>query len=794
MARAKLVVAIAGLLECCAHSAAAQPVSYSVPAGPLGEVIARFGDQSGLSIVIVGSELAKAPSRGVVGRFNKRQALRRLLEGTSATFQFINPRTVRVFQMPRPSQSPRPVPSISNSDRRPLPVRKEPLPPVEIIVTASKLDISLDRYAGSAELIDFDGLSSASGTVRGSDAVIAAVPVMMSTNLGAGRNKLFIRGVADSSFSGPSQATVGQYLGDARLTYNAPDPNLNLYDLARAEVLPGPQGTLYGTGTLGGVVRLIPNLPDASGVAATASAGLSATENGAMGSDAAAMLNVPLVNDRLAVRFVGYRVVDGGYIQNRQLNTDNINRTATYGGRISARYLPGNAWTVDLVAVMQNLESRDGQYTVRGQQNLSRNSALPQPFDNDYQFASVSIGKRWGDAALVSNTTVVHQNLDTTYDATKAAMPAATRLFEETVDISLLSHETRLSGQTADRRNWVLGLTVLSNSEKRRRRLGKPSQLVSIAGVRNELTEAAIFSQYSLPLTSRLSATLGMRLTYTQAAGTLLDSVDGDEMESDRNLVRVIPSLALSWRSSERFVAFLHYQQGNRAGGLAVSPDGSDLAVQRFESDTIDTVEAGWRFGAHEQRKVSASFAAFYTRWTDIQADLVDNTGLPFTTNIGDGTIFGVDAKISWSPTSKLNLEIGGFLNKSKFSDPEPAFLSIDKKDLPNIAKFVGRATASYITTAPWVEKLIINANMRYVGSSQLGFGVPLDVGQGNYLETALGGRLDFGPVAVLLDISNLANARGNRFAYGNPFGLADRNQETPLRPRSIRIGIDARF
>ncbi|MDK2759662.1 MAG: TonB-dependent receptor plug domain-containing protein, partial [Blastomonas fulva] len=219
---------------------------------------------------------------------------------------------------------------------------------MEIIVTASKLDISLDRYAGSAELIDFDGLSSASGTVRGSDAVIAAVPVMMSTNLGAGRNKLFIRGVADSSFSGPSQATVGQYLGDARLTYNAPDPNLNLYDLARAEVLPGPQGTLYGTGTLGGVVRLIPNLPDASGVAATASAGLSATENGAMGSDAAAMLNVPLVNDRLAVRFVGYRVVDGVYIQYRQLNTDNINRNATYGGRISARYLPGKAWTVDL--------------------------------------------------------------------------------------------------------------------------------------------------------------------------------------------------------------------------------------------------------------------------------------------------------------------------------------------------------------------------------------------------------------------------------------------------------------
>ncbi|WP_163278767.1 Plug domain-containing protein, partial [Enterobacter hormaechei] len=72
------------------------------------------------------------------------------------------------------------------------------------------------------------------------------VASLASTHLGPGRNKLFIRGIADSSFVGPTQATVGQYWGNSRITYSAPDPDLKLYDIGRVEVLEGPQGTLYG--------------------------------------------------------------------------------------------------------------------------------------------------------------------------------------------------------------------------------------------------------------------------------------------------------------------------------------------------------------------------------------------------------------------------------------------------------------------------------------------------------------------------------------------------------------------
>ena len=84
--------------------------------------------------------------------------------------------------------------------------------------------------------------------------------------------------------------------------------------------------------------------------------------------------------------------------------------------------------------------------------------------------------------------------------------------------------------------------------------------------------------------------------------------------------------------------------------------------------------------------------------------------------------------------------------------------------------------------------------SMRYVGKSQLGTGPLLGVSQGDYLVAELGGRLAFGNIGISLDIANLGDGRANTFAYGNPFGLSQRDQVTPLRPRTIRLGIDVRF
>ena len=127
-------------------------------------------------------------------------------------------------------------------------------------------------------------------------------------------------------------------------------------------------------------------------------------------------------------------------------------------------------------------------------------------------------------------------------------------------------------------------------------------------------------------------------------------------------------------------------------------------------------------------------------------------------------------------------------------TSPAPAFAAADERDLPNIPWTVARASGQYRTSLSPAIALTLDGSVRYVGESQLGIGPPIDVAQGGYIDTQLGGRLDFGRFGLSLDIDNVADARGNRFSFGNPFTVGDGNQTTPLRPRTIRIGFDTEF
>jgi outer membrane receptor protein involved in Fe transport len=89
---------------------------------------------------------------------------------------------------------------------------------------------------------------------------------------------------------------------------------------------------------------------------------------------------------------------------------------------------------------------------------------------------------------------------------------------------------------------------------------------------------------------------------------------------------------------------------------------------------------------------------------------------------------------------------------------------------------------------------LSTEASVRYVGKSKLGVGQLLDIPQGNYFVVDADTRLDFGRFTLSLNLNNIGDVRANTFAFGNPFGLAQRDQMTPLQPRTFRLGIDTQF
>lgn len=759
---------------------------FNVPPGRLGDVMAALGEQSGTTIAVTDPELAARRSPGVRGSFPLRTALDHALRGTGTEALFYDRNTVRIVRKRLPK--PKPV-----KRAPPAPPVVEPVWSPEIVVTASKQHIPIDTYPGSVKLVEFDPGWVARNAAGGTAAITKLLPSVGSTNLGSARNKLFIRGIADSSFNGQTQATVGQYLGDVRLNYNAPDPNLNLYDMKRIEVLAGPQGTLYGASSLGGIIRLVPNEPDTHALSTTISTGISGTWSGGVGGDGAAMLNLPIADGRVAVRFVGFGTREAGYIDAPARKRRNINNTTSYGQRMAWRVEDLWGLTVDFGTATHNTSTQDGQYTVRGDPPLTRDNVIAQPFKNTYYLAYLTARRPIGRTEFVSTTSIVRHDLKTVFDATGHDGSASPARYEENNNIALISHETRLSGGS---RNypWVLGVSAIYNISALSRSLGAPDAPTRIAGVVNRQAEGAVFGQLSRPLLHRLTGTIGGRLTFARSVGNLLDSPVEKSKEPFSNELRFSPTLALDWHPSAKFSTFFHYQQGYRAGGLAVAPAGSALESRKFATDDLIMGEFGIRLGRKEQGRLSIRAAFFYADWNDIQADLIDRSGLPYTANIGSGRIYGLDGDVVWRPSGTLAITVSAFLNNSELYAPEPEFMAAGERTLPNVAHSGARAVAAWRREiAPGIT-LGSEASLRHVGASRLGVGPLLDIPQGNYVVGDIGSQLSFGRFGVSLDLTNLGNVRGNSFAFGNPFGLTERNQMTPLRPRTIRLGLNARF
>jgi len=766
------IVAIA-VLATASHAASARLVRFDIAAAPLKSVVVAIGAQADVTIGLSDPMIGGILIRGIKGRMSVATALSRMLSGTMADYRQVDAQT---FEIVRRKTAPAPkkiaVPSLQ--------LRPDPA----IVVTGSKRSAALQDYIGSVALIDGMAVRP-NRQIHGSQALVDEVPILASTHLGPGRNKLFIRGIADSSFNGPTQATVGEYLGEIRLNYNAPDPELAIYDVASIEVLEGPQGALYGAGSLGGIVRLVPVAPDLSRRSLDVAAGGSLQAHGAAGGDVSAILNLPLDRDRLGLRIVAYGDVDGGYIDDPSRGLKDINRTTTNGARATLRYQPGADWTIDFGAVVQGINSRDGQYAERGLPPLQRSSVLAQPFDNDYALGSVTIRHAMGSAQFVSATSIVRHDVNSSYDATLTH--DAPRLYREDDHITLLTNETRLSKHSGSGSGWVLGVELLRSGDRLTRTLGAPGTDDRIAGTDDIAEEASLFGEGTLRLANRLFATAGARVEYARLVDHTLDQVDAGS-EPRRHVAAILPSVGLLWKPAARLSVYARYAEGYRPGGLSVQ----GTITQRFESDSVASYEAGVRYGDPGDR-FSASMAASFTHWEDIQADLIDSGGLPYTTNIGTGRVVGFEAQARWRPLSDFTIDGAVFANNSRLSRPVPAFTGEKDASLPNIPDEIARIGMQYGLDAAG-RRIALSGSIRYVGRSRLGVGTTLDLHQGRYVDTAIGASAPFGPLTVSLDMTNLLDERGNIFALGDPFGATAGNQITPQRPRTIRLGAAVHF
>ncbi len=498
--------------------------------------------------------------------------------------------------------------------------------------------------------------------------------------------------------------------------------------------------------------------------------------------------------------------------------------TSTGSGRSAdaprCRFETDTGWTLDAGASGQRIRGRDGQYADRGAPPLTRESAIAQPFGSDYLLADLVLSKDWGRTRFTTAFGWVDHDIDELYDSTVFDLPP--QLYAQNTRVRLLSAESRLSGQTDGGLSWVVGSSIISNRSRQRRTAGPVGAPQQLAGVENGIEELALFGEASLPLAPTLTLTAGFRFSRSHLSGSSLDaaalvlqpmfgSIDATRAaDASRNESAFLPSLALAWEAAPRLLLFARYQESFRPGGLAiegnvfrvtaegvptdfVTPAG-DMIIRRFRNDNLSSLEAGVRYGRSGAGAfdVSASFA--YTNWRDIQADTVSLFGFPTTANVGDGRIWSFEVRAGWRPLPGLSLEAAALFNESRVVNPFPGIMIQPDFPLPNVADFGARGAVDYqLALAPDLD-LRLGGSIRYVGESVLGVGPDpgREAGRGHrhWPQRPPGAWAH----AFTLNVTNLLDEAGNRFAMGSPFTLIQNPQVTPLRPRSVRLGWQFAF
>ncbi len=802
------IAGLAALVAATPVVAQERAVSLDLPAGPAEDAIRALGRQGRVSVGFRDRSLARVMTPALRGTFTPEQALARLFADTRARARRVGAGSFVIERAPAPKRI------VATPTARPKPA----MPPLEpagadIVVTASKRAVPLSDYAGAAQIIDGRSLSLADAK-GGTDLIERRAASVSSTHLGPGRNKLFIRGIADSSFVGPTQATVGQYWGNSRITYSAPDPSLRLYDVKSVEVLEGPQGTLYGAGSLGGVVRVVPNAPDLNVTGGHVWGGAQAVQHGDAGVDGGATVNVPLVEGKLALRVLGYGGIDGGYIDDRLRGVDDINRVGTWGGRAALRWQPDDAWTVDVTGLLQRIHGDDSQYVdLEGDDPLSRASTIAQPYSNEYTLGELVAKRSWGALEWSTSFGYASQRVfeqyegQTLYGGGEQGDPVRTDLqpardapsttYTQDNRIEMVTAETRLARRGKDGTGWVAGLSLLHNEAEVKRQMGGRQNREFLTGVRNAVDEATLYGEYAVSPVKRMIVTLGGRLTRSELSGQSQDvareialSVN-PEAENSRVETRFLPAGSIAWRAGNATL-FARYQEGFRPGGIAVRQQW----IQQFDGDRVGTAEAGVRMVTGP---FDASLSGSYTNWRNIQADIVDGFGFPTTANIGDGRIWSLGVSGRWRPLRGLELDAALYLNDSRLTQPEFSILPVDfgaiRQDrLPNVADYSGRLGATYSGQLNDRESFDLTAYARYIGKSTLGVGSVLGRLQGDYVDTGFELRVGNERRGISLSATNLLDTVGNRFSLGSPFLLRTQTTITPLQPRSVRIGFDVRF
>ena len=301
----------------------------------------------------------------------------------------------------------------------------------EITITATKREQRIQDVPFTVQAVSGDDIERA-GNIDLSGVIERFAGVEFRTSQ-PGTGAVAIRGIAElntANINGGTGAAVGLYVDEAPFTVAGLMPQAAVFDLQRVEVLKGPQGSLFGEGSLGGTIRLVTNKPDPTKFDARVDYTIGSIENGGTNNQLNAMINIPLVEDKLAIRAVGFYHDIGGFIdrikpdvavnfgpgQNSAIPTlpdtdttfttgsieEDANDSESYGGRVQLEWNIGDGWRVNASAMF--LDADRGNRSLGTLDRVRTQSTDFESTDDELQQYGLVIEKETEFGTFLSST------------------------------------------------------------------------------------------------------------------------------------------------------------------------------------------------------------------------------------------------------------------------------------------------------------------------------------------------------------------------------------------------------
>lgn len=592
------------------------------------------------------------------------------------------------------------------------------------------------------------------------------VPGLDFVEFAPGQTRITIRGVsADPGIS--TASTVSIYVDDVPVTASDAGQQIDfrMYDLNRVEVLRGPQSTLFGENSMGGAIRFFTNAPDASGFDASYQIGLGGIQSGGLVYSGNAMVNIPLIEDTLAVRAVGSYRNNDGWVDNILTNQDDVNSNMSWAGRIAVQYTPNDDLTINARYNHNHTEIDDLNQTLTDSQDRT-NALANSPAEDDYDIYNLDVSWNVGFADIQSVTgytvrdsavglseapvSVANANSlltafcvfgdpltgCTTVDPNASLMNSS--VFTEESEETVFTQELRLVSPGDQRLRWIIGGFYRDTStDTENYRVTDPTVVFAndaylalgygagdtvpggfLAGYGTlESEHVAVFGELSYDITPEVEVTVGARtfeeeFDYLPSTTTGVIAALNSGFTSFMTVSAPFSSSAsdtnfraiLSYRPTDTQHYYATYSEGFRSGGANGLATGSPNFQPEYAPDTTQNYEAGAKFilGGGQ---FELSTAAYYIVWDNLQVNDFDlNTGQGFIRNGGEAHSMGVEAELFGRLTDELSFSLNGNLTEAETDDDiAGSFNPIVPSGtrLPNVPHWSYGATLEYVRPAP---------------------------------------------------------------------------------------------